>query len=105
MKFGIDPAAHDWGIFKRRFWGDYIRRLQLELREHAAGIFSLTCRARHPGFGHVIVGLLRALADDYGALVLLEHRGGRAGHEIITIKLLSIAHASGRRFDLGARAS
>jgi len=78
---------------------------QLELREHAAGIFSLTCRARHPGFGHVIVGLLRALADDYGALVLLEHKGGRAGHEIITIKLLSIAHASGRRFDLGARAS
>lgn len=30
LKFGIDPAAHDWGIFKRRFWGDYVRRLQVE---------------------------------------------------------------------------
>ncbi|WP_205961706.1 ATP-binding protein, partial [Pararhodobacter oceanensis] len=28
LRFGIDPAAHNWGIFKRRFWGDYIRRLQ-----------------------------------------------------------------------------
>ncbi|PVH27222.1 hypothetical protein [Pararhodobacter oceanensis] len=31
LRFGIDPAAHDWGIFKRRFWGDYIRRLHLGL--------------------------------------------------------------------------
>jgi putative transposase len=27
MKFGIAPDAHHWGKFKRRFWGDYIRRL------------------------------------------------------------------------------
>ncbi len=77
---------------------------QLELREHAADRFSLTCQARHAGFGHVIVGLLRALADDYGALVLLEHKGARKGREIIVIQLLSMAYASGRQFDLGARA-
>ncbi|UXX82822.1 heme NO-binding domain-containing protein [Roseovarius pelagicus] len=77
---------------------------QLELREHAADSFSLICQSRHAGFGHVIVGLLRALADDYGALVLLEHKGGGAGREIIEIQLLSMVYASGRQFDLGARA-
>lgn len=77
---------------------------QLELREHTAESFTLTCRADHAGFGHVIVGLLRALADDYGALVLLEHKGAREGTEIIDISLLSMAHARGRQFELGARA-
>lgn len=31
LRFGIGPAAHGWGFFKRRFWGDYVRRLQLEI--------------------------------------------------------------------------
>jgi len=30
MKFGIAPDAHHWGKFKRRFWGDYIRRLPFD---------------------------------------------------------------------------
>ncbi len=74
---------------------------ELELREHGAGRFSTLCRSRVPGFGHVIVGLLRALADDYGALALLEHKGGRDGLEVIEIRLLAVEHASGRSFDLG----
>ncbi len=31
LRFGIGPAAHDWGFFKRRFWGDYVRRLHRTL--------------------------------------------------------------------------
>jgi len=77
---------------------------EMELCEHAPDLYSLTCRGSLPGFGHVVVGLLRALADDYGALVLLEHKGGCEGTEIVEIRLLAMAHASGRKFDLGARA-
>lgn len=73
----------------------------LELRDHGDGCFSALCRGRTAGFGHVIVGLLRALADDYGALAVLEHKGGCDGLEIIEIRLLAVEHASGRRFDLG----
>lgn len=29
MTFGIGPAAHGWGFFKRRFWGVYVRRLHV----------------------------------------------------------------------------
>lgn len=70
-----------------------------------AGSFSLTCRACPQGFGHVMVGVLRALADDYGALVVLEHSGRIDGqHEVITIQVHDPAFHAGRHFDLAAEA-
>jgi len=53
-------------------------------------------------FGPVLLGLLRAMADDYGALVLLEYRGCDALREIIEVHLLDVAFADGRDFDLAS---
>jgi hypothetical protein len=50
----------------------------------------------------VIVGLLRAMADDYGALVLLEHIGADEEGETVSIHLLETRFSTGRRFDLAA---
>ena len=76
----------------------------LELREHGAHQFTLTCAPGLPGFGSVMLGVLRALADDYGALAFLEHSQQGAGREVISIALLETEFAAGRSFDLGARA-
>lgn len=57
------------------------------------------------GFGHVMVGLLRAMADDYGALVYLEHRLMADGREEIDVHLLETAFAKARDFNMGERAS
>lgn len=76
----------------------------MELRQHSAETFSLTCRSERPGFGYVMIGILRTLADDYGALVFLEHRGAQSDAEVIDITLVEQAFASGREFELGARA-
>jgi hypothetical protein len=51
-----------------------------------------------------MVGLLRAMADDYGALVMLERAGGSGDREVIGITLIETAFAEGRSFELGARA-
>ena len=75
---------------------------RVELRAHAAGQFSLICQAPVEGYGHVMMGLLRAMADDYGALVLLEHLGNREGAEVLSIRLVEADFAEGRRFELGA---
>jgi heme-NO-binding protein len=75
----------------------------LELREHTVGQFSLTCYAGLQGFGSVMLGVLRAMADDYGALVVLEHHGGTKGIEVINITVIESAWTKGRTFDLGAR--
>ena len=76
----------------------------LELREHTVNQFSLTVRSDFLSFGHVLIGLLTAMADDYGALVMLEYGGSQEGVETIAIALLKSAFAAGNRFELGARA-
>jgi hypothetical protein len=75
----------------------------LELREHATNQFSLTCQPGLPGYGSVMMGVLRSMADDYGALAILEHNGQVLGAEVIAITLIESAFAEGRSFDLGAR--
>ncbi|MEQ9695800.1 heme NO-binding domain-containing protein [Shimia sp. SDUM112013] len=76
----------------------------MELREHSLNRFSLVCRGSQPGFGHVMMGVLRALADDYGALVFLECRDQPSDQpfETVDITLFESAFAEGRSFDLGA---
>ena len=76
----------------------------LELREHADGQFSLLCDAPVAGYGHLMMGVLRVMADDYGALVVLDHAGSAGGVETLSIMVVETDFAAGRSFDLGARA-
>lgn len=76
----------------------------LELREYAKGHFTLTCQPGLEGFVHVMMGVLRAMADDYGALVLLDHSGKVGQADVIAITVIESDFATGRSFDLGARA-
>ena len=45
------------------------------------------------------------MADDYGALVLLDHEGTRDGTELIRISLLDSDFAQGRDFSLSGVAA
>ncbi len=72
----------------------------LSLTAAGTGRFRLTCRGGHPGFAAVFTGILRAMADDYGALVLIEAGGGDGDAETVGIELLEARFASGRQFDL-----
>lgn len=73
---------------------------QLELSLVGEGTFTLICNPMFDGVGHVLVGLLRAMADDYGALVMLDHLGLRGDVEVISVHLLDQQHAEGRDFKL-----
>jgi len=75
----------------------------LEVREEVSGRFSLSCGPGVPGFGWVMMGVLRTMADDYGALVFLEYEGKRDQNEVICITLIETSFAAGRSFELGAR--
>lgn len=76
----------------------------IEVTDHTPEYFTLRCHSPLPGMGHVFLGLLRAMADDYGALVLLEYQGNARGGEAVSIHLLETSFATGRRFELAARA-
>lgn len=75
---------------------------RIELREHSALNFSVTCRGNIPCFGHLLMGVLRTMADDYGALAFVDYRGGGQGSETLVITLLERSYAEGRDFVLGA---
>jgi hypothetical protein len=74
----------------------------VELVEISPGQFDLICQPGLPGYAYVMIGVLRAMADDYGDLVILEHRGVQDGAEVISITLVETDFAEGRTFDLGA---
>lgn len=75
---------------------------KLTLDDVGNGTFILRCGPSLPGFGAVMMGVLRAMADDYGALVLLDHDDLDSGGARVTITLIDTEFAQGRRFDLGA---
>ncbi|WP_407492780.1 heme NO-binding domain-containing protein [Pseudooceanicola sp. MF1-13] len=74
---------------------------RLELRSHPGGRYMLMVDGQPKGFGHVMIGILRAMADDYGALVMLDHRGTRQSREEIEVTLVEAAFSEGRAFSLG----
>lgn len=76
---------------------------RLTLRRTAPDRYRLECDRTIPGFGHVLVGVLRAMADDYGALVTLAHTEDGGGVEVVEVALILAGFAEGRDFDLGAR--
>jgi len=54
-----------------------------------------------PGIGPILLGCLRAMADDYGALAFLTLDGIEGREECLLVQLLDTKHSAGRRFDLG----
>ena len=75
-----------------------IPRLQLIDNKH--GRFLLRSHWRYPGFGHVVMGVLRGMADDYGALVFLEYAGSHEQYDEIVINIAEARFAEGRSFHL-----
>lgn len=73
----------------------------LELFDAGGDEYRLTCKTGLPGFGSVMLGVLRTMADDYGVLATLHHRQLPDGGEEIDITLIEIAFAEGRSFVLG----
>lgn len=78
---------------------------RIELRAIGPEAYQLLCRGPVAGCGYLLMGLLRAMADDYGALVYLEHAGTTGGIETINISLVETEFAKDKGFALGARAS
>lgn len=62
--------------------------------------FLLHCRGNWSGAPYVLQGVLRAMADDYGALAMLDVVEARRDGGTIGIQLLDAAFAAGRSFSL-----
>ena len=71
---------------------------------HVSGLtYRLELHWDVPGMVPLLLGILRAMADDYGALALLEAEATEADgkSEAIRVELLELEFAEGRTFQLG----
>lgn len=73
---------------------------EIELTELGAGEYQVCFTRTQPGAPQVFRGLLRALADDYGALVTVDYAGPGAPPGCISLRLLEADFAEGRGFRL-----
>jgi hypothetical protein len=72
----------------------------IDLTEDQPGVFRLTIGPGLPGFATVLAGMLRTMADDYGALAVVESSAPDGDRTEVRVVLLDHAFAEGRRFDL-----
>jgi hypothetical protein len=73
-----------------------LRFPEIVLTEPDPDRFEIRCLSRLRGLHSVFVGILTAMADDYGSLCLIE-----AGEDTrVSVTILDRRHAAGRRFDL-----
>jgi hypothetical protein len=72
----------------------------LHVTESGDGTVRIAVQSDRAAFGHVLVGILRTLADEYGALVLMDHEGTQGDREIVCVRILSTEYAEARPFQL-----
>lgn len=78
---------------------------ELTVNEIGADEYEIVVCSEFGRFGKVLTGILRAMADDYGCLSLIEWESGDDGREVVTVRLLDGMFAEGRAFALsGERA-
>jgi hypothetical protein len=60
----------------------------LDIRDHGSGNFTLQVGTHIPGTDHVLLGVLRAMADDYRALVVMTHLGERGNLALMSLNVV-----------------
>lgn len=74
---------------------------QIAVAVEGGGRFTIEARWTVPGIGPLLLGALRAMADDYGALVFMELAGIDDGAERVHIEVFDADFNEGRAFSLG----
>ena len=72
----------------------------LEVRQTGPDGYRIVVNSPLAGIAFGILGVLRAMADDYGALVLMDLAKGETGLDQIEVQLLDVKFAKAREFDL-----
>ena len=73
---------------------------RLELEDLDTGRYALRLSGGPVEAAHVLTGVLRALADDYGALVLIDQEDVASRSTVLTLRVADASFAEGRAFSL-----
>jgi hypothetical protein len=77
---------------------------RLKLLQSGGEAYRLTCHWSFPRACNLVMGVLRSMADDYGALMRLDHAGTQEdGADVLTIELLDSSSAGGHNLEPATR--
>jgi len=78
----------------------------ITVREASGGAVLIRCAPGLDGFADVLLGLLRAVADDYGTLALIDRESpGAAGGGALSVRIVDAEFADARAFTLAGGAA
>jgi hypothetical protein len=72
----------------------------LELHEMGLDRFEVRFQSRVAGLSQILVGVLTAMADDYGTLCVIEEGPDASGERRILVDVMDSFHSAARPFDL-----
>jgi hypothetical protein len=72
----------------------------LELHEIGPDRFEVRCQSHVAGLSQILVGVLTAMADDYGTLCVIEEGHHSSGERRILVEVMDSFHSAARPFDL-----
>lgn len=78
---------------------------ELMVSEVSPDQYEIICASDFGRYGLILTGLLRAMADDYGSLCLIEWSASERGEETVSVRLLDGKHSAGRSFSLATEAA
>ena len=73
---------------------------ELHVVERIAGEYQIHCRSEFAGYGSFLLGAIRAMADDYGALAFITLDTADEGATVVTVEIHDEKFTEGRRFVL-----
>ncbi len=74
----------------------------VEVNQSGNDQYEIRCVSEFGRFGKILSGILRAMADDYGCLSLIEWEDQGEAGEVISVTLLDGAYSEGKTFALSA---
>lgn len=74
---------------------------KIEVTQVDDSLFQIMAEWEFPGIGAILLGALRAMADDYGVLAILTLQEGEDRQDCLSVRLHDIDHAEGNDFHLG----
>ncbi|SLN13569.1 Heme NO binding protein [Roseivivax jejudonensis] len=72
----------------------------IEVIDRDDRIFDILCRDAVPGFAELVAGLVRAMADDFGSLAVIDHVTRASEGECIRVTIIERDFTEGRAFPL-----
>ena len=79
-----------------------LQMVEFRTTQHGPGDFTIACHSSFPGAAACLTGMLRAMADDYGTLAIIEPDRSDKSMQQVSVRVFDQTFQTPREFNLGS---